>query len=400
MRGKGYLYEGRHPRAPARQLARGDPAGVGLRVPVSGQDLYPTVREIAGVLPDPGQVVNGESLVPILKGSRSMRRDALFWHYPHYSNQGGKPGGAIRQGNLKLIEWYEDRRVELYDLRGTSARRRTSSAERPAFAAHLRDRLARWRESVAAQMPSPNPGISARETSGPVSERLDGATTAIEHHPLEMAGVTRHEEGGPGRGTSMIDDTVAVRQGRALEVREYGDPRGHPAFFFHGLIGSHHQASYVAEQAKRAGLRIIAPNRPGVGRSEFVERKTPLEAVGDVEDLAKALRIEDVQRDRDLRRRPYALAVLYRLADRVRTVTVISGMGPSQLPGGLHGMDTRRRLLLAAGSRYPQLARKAFQTAGRRFHAHPERFLERLLKTWTASPTRNSSGVERSSTSS
>ena len=45
-----------------------------------------------------------------------MRRDALFWHYPHYSNQGGKPGGAIRQGNIKLIEWYEDRRVEMYDL--------------------------------------------------------------------------------------------------------------------------------------------------------------------------------------------------------------------------------------------------------------------------------------------
>ena len=91
----------------------------------------------------------------------------------------------------------------------------------------------------------------------------------------------------------MIDKTVVVRQGRALEVREYGDPRGHPAFFFHGLIGSHHQASYVAEQAKRAGLRLIAPNRPGVGQSDFVERKTPLEAVGDVEDLAKALRIEE-----------------------------------------------------------------------------------------------------------
>jgi pimeloyl-ACP methyl ester carboxylesterase len=181
----------------------------------------------------------------------------------------------------------------------------------------------------------------------------------------------------------MIDDTVAVRQGRALEVREYGDPRGHPVFFFHGLIGSHHQASYVAEQAKRAGLRIIAPNRPGVGRSDFVARKTPLEAVGDVEDLAKALRIEEFSVIGISGGAPYALAVLYRLADRVRTVTVISGMGPSQLPGGLHGMDTRRRILLAAGSRYPQLARKAFQTAARRFHARPEHFLKRLLKTWT-----------------
>src|SRR4051812_23549228 len=80
-----------------------------------------------------------------------------------------------------------------------------------------------------------------------------------------------------------------MRTGRALEVQEYGDPTGHPAFFFHGLIGSHHQASYIAEQARENGLRIIAPNRPGVGRSEFVDRKSPLEAIADVEDVAAAL---------------------------------------------------------------------------------------------------------------
>jgi pimeloyl-ACP methyl ester carboxylesterase len=181
----------------------------------------------------------------------------------------------------------------------------------------------------------------------------------------------------------MADTTVVVSPGRALEVREYGDPRGHPAFFFHGLIGSHHQASYVAEQARRAGLRIIAPNRPGVGRSEFVERRSPLEAVPDVEELAKALRLDAFSVIGISGGAPYALAVLYRLGDRVRTATIISGMGPAQLPGGLHGMDTRRRLILATGSRYPQLARKAFEAAAKRFRAHPQRFLERLIKTWS-----------------
>src|SRR5579875_2702939 len=121
-------------------------------------------------------------------------------------------------------------------------------------------------------------------------------------------------------------NTIAVSDGRLLEVREYGDPRGHPAFFFHGLIGSHHQASYVAEEARRAGLRIIAPNRPGVGRSEFLKRQTPLDAVPDVEELARALRLDAFSVIGISGGAPYALAVLYRLGDRVRTTTIISGM--------------------------------------------------------------------------
>jgi pimeloyl-ACP methyl ester carboxylesterase len=180
----------------------------------------------------------------------------------------------------------------------------------------------------------------------------------------------------------MADTTITIKPGRALEVHEYGDRRGHPAFFFHGLIGSHYQASYVAEAARRAGLRIIAPNRPGVGRSEFVARQTPLEAVPDIEELARALRLDEFSVIGISGGTPYALAVLYRLGERVRTTTIISGMGPATLPGALQGMDRRRRLILAVGSRHPGVARKAFQRAGRRFRAHPEPALERLIRTW------------------
>jgi arylsulfatase A len=155
--GKGYLYEGGI-RVPFLIAWPGvtRPGSV-CEVPVSGQDLYPTIREIAAVAPSPGQVVDGESLVPIVKGTGSLNRAALFWHYPHYSNQGGKPGGAIRQGNLKLIEWYEDGRSELYDLAADVGEQKDFAGERPADASRLRERLARWRESVAAQMPTPNP---------------------------------------------------------------------------------------------------------------------------------------------------------------------------------------------------------------------------------------------------
>jgi pimeloyl-ACP methyl ester carboxylesterase len=181
-----------------------------------------------------------------------------------------------------------------------------------------------------------------------------------------------------------MDSLLAMRNGRTLEVREYGDPAGHPAFFFHGLIGSHHQASYIAEQAARQGLRIIAPNRPGVGRSEFVERASALEAVPDVEDLAATLGLDEFSVIGLSGGTPYALACLYRLGARVRTTTVISGMGPIRLPSALAGMDRQRRVALEIGSRFPHLARRGARRWAGWFKAGPEAFLDRLVATWPA----------------
>jgi arylsulfatase A len=157
--GKGYLYEGGI-RVPLliRWPAVTEPGSV-CAVPVSGQDLYPTALEIAGMKPAPGRVIDGESLIPLLKRDGGLRRDALFWHYPHYSNQGGRPGGAIRQGNLKLIESDEDGRLELYDLGRDPGERHDLAAARPDETARLRNLLRDWRVSVAAQMPRPNPAF-------------------------------------------------------------------------------------------------------------------------------------------------------------------------------------------------------------------------------------------------
>jgi arylsulfatase A len=155
--GKGYLYEGGI-RVPLIVAWPGvtRPGSI-CEVPVSGQDLYPTILALAGVSPASGQVTDGESLVPLLEGEGALRRDALFWHYPHYSNQGGRPGGAVRRGDLKLIEWYEDGRAELYDLERDLGERRDLATEQPEEVARLRRMLAEWRESVGAQMPRPNP---------------------------------------------------------------------------------------------------------------------------------------------------------------------------------------------------------------------------------------------------
>ncbi len=180
------------------------------------------------------------------------------------------------------------------------------------------------------------------------------------------------------------DNFITTRTGRKLEVREYGDPSGHPALFFHGLIGSHYQAAYIAEQARRQELRIIAPNRPGVGKSEFVRRQTALEAVPDVEDLTAALRIGQFSVIGISGGTPYALACLYRLGSRIRTTTVISGMGPMRLSGALQGMDRQRRLALEVGSRYPNLAKQESRRWGERFREQPTSFLKRLVRTWPA----------------
>jgi pimeloyl-ACP methyl ester carboxylesterase len=185
------------------------------------------------------------------------------------------------------------------------------------------------------------------------------------------------------RHSKMIANLLVMRDGRKLEVTEYGDHAGHPAIFFHGLIGSHHQASYISEEAGRIGIRIIAPNRPGVGRSEFVERKSALEAVADVEDVAQALQLDRFSLIGISGGTPYALAALSRMADRVKTVTVISGMGPMRLSGALHGMDRRRRIALQVGSRFPSVARRGFRKAARRFAADPESLLDRLVATWS-----------------
>jgi pimeloyl-ACP methyl ester carboxylesterase len=182
----------------------------------------------------------------------------------------------------------------------------------------------------------------------------------------------------------MGNNIFAIGNGRSLEVWEYGDPSGHPVFFFHGLIGSHHQASYVTDSARQAGLRLIAPNRPGVGRSEFTVRASALATARDVEQLAQALGLAEFSVIGISGGTPYALAALHHLGPRVRTVTVISGMGPMGLAGSLRGMDHRRRLFLEVGSRFPRLAAQAFQTASDRFRAGPEQFLDRLIRTWSA----------------
>ena len=140
-------------------------AGSKCDVPVTGTDFYPTLLEIAGLPSRPGQHVDGVSLVPLLRSDGEIKDRALFWHYPHYGNQGGEPSTIISHGKWKLIHYYEDGRNELYDIDEDVGEKTDASKEFP----HVVDKLSRdmqsWLGEVNGRKPIPNPNFDAEKYS-------------------------------------------------------------------------------------------------------------------------------------------------------------------------------------------------------------------------------------------
>ncbi len=155
--GKGHLYEG-GVRVP---LIVFDPQAK-ARVedfPVAGIDFLPTIAAYAGAPAPRG--VDGISLRELIRDARRPAARELYWHYPHYSNQGGYPGGSIRDGDWKLIENYENGALELYNLRADIREEKNLAFEQAAKARELHTKLSAWRERVGAKMPAKNPDFDA-----------------------------------------------------------------------------------------------------------------------------------------------------------------------------------------------------------------------------------------------
>jgi arylsulfatase A len=160
--GKGFLYEGGIREPLIVKWPGVTQPGSMCRIPVCSIDFFPTMLQMAGATAD-STLVDGVSLVSLLRQTGEWKREALYWHYPHYSNQGGRPSGAIRQGDFKLIEFIEDGRRELYNLREDIGEKSDLAASMPGKAETLHAMLKTWRRSVSAQMPTPNPGYKAPE---------------------------------------------------------------------------------------------------------------------------------------------------------------------------------------------------------------------------------------------
>lgn len=148
--GKGWLYEGGI-REPFLIVwpGVGNPGSV-CEESVISVDFYPTILEMAGVQPRPDQQLDGVSLGPLMRGETADGRD-LFWHYPHYSNQGGFPGGAIRRGPWKLLERYEDGRVQLYHLENDLGEQHDLAAQYPDRVREMQAALHEWYRNVDAK---------------------------------------------------------------------------------------------------------------------------------------------------------------------------------------------------------------------------------------------------------
>jgi len=131
-------------------------AGSVTDVPASGIDWYPTLLELAGVSRPAGQDLDGVSLVPVLKGG-TIRDRPLFWHYPHYGNQGGEPSSIITEDGWKLIYYHEDQRHELYNITKDVGEQVNLAAAQPERARALQARLKEWLHATSAKFPRRDP---------------------------------------------------------------------------------------------------------------------------------------------------------------------------------------------------------------------------------------------------
>ncbi|MFT5302974.1 MAG: arylsulfatase A-like enzyme, partial [Mariniblastus sp.] len=161
--GKGWIYEGgiREPWI-IRYPEVTQPGTVSTQ-PICSIDLFPTLCAIADV--DIKHEIDGVDLAPAL-ANQPLATRPLFWHYPHYSNQGGIPGGAIRVGDFKLVERYEDGRVHLYNLKSDIGERVDLAAKDPERVSAMRSRLHAWYKTVDAK-------FLQQKDDGPAPWRMD-----------------------------------------------------------------------------------------------------------------------------------------------------------------------------------------------------------------------------------
>lgn len=183
--GKGRQWEGgiREPyyiRYPAKIAAASEDA-----TPVTGADLYPTILELCDLPARPDQHVDGVSLVPLFAGDAIPPRP-LYWHYPHYDNQGGEPSSIIRQDEWKLIRYYEDGRNELYNLEHDPGEQSDLALRYPVQTAKMAAQLDDWLAEVEAKFPTPDPRFDPEKTEAKFRRMQTSVKEILERSHAEM----------------------------------------------------------------------------------------------------------------------------------------------------------------------------------------------------------------------
>ncbi|MEJ7827012.1 MAG: sulfatase [Segetibacter sp.] len=163
--GKGSSYEG-GVRVPAIMVWENKiKANTTSSVPIIGADFFPTISEIVEKKINTNSQIDGKSLAPLLFKNKNIFREALYWHYPHYHAQGAKPYSAIRQGDLKLIYFYETGKKELYNLKKDIGEQNDLYTQEPQIASALYTKLLNWKKIVGAQDPLINNAYDIKRAS-------------------------------------------------------------------------------------------------------------------------------------------------------------------------------------------------------------------------------------------
>jgi len=142
--------------------------GIQSTTPVISDDLFPTILDMLNMKKEIKDQ-DGLSIVPLFSGDDNWQRDALYFHYPHYHHQGYKPAGAIREGDYKLIEWFEEsvlgeeNAVNLYNLAEDIGEENDLSKEMPELADRMLKKLQAWRKRISAQEMTPNPNYNPQK---------------------------------------------------------------------------------------------------------------------------------------------------------------------------------------------------------------------------------------------
>ena len=158
--GKGYQWEGGIREPYLIKVPWMNTAGIENETPVTGADLYPTLLDLVGMPLEPNAHRDGKSLKPLLEGSKFKDRP-IYWHYPHYGNQGGDPSSIIRLGKWKLIHYYEDGRNELYNVEKDINERNDLSEKLKDRVTIMHTMLKTYLKEVNAKFPSKDSLYSA-----------------------------------------------------------------------------------------------------------------------------------------------------------------------------------------------------------------------------------------------
>ena len=193
--GKGWLYEGGI-RVPLIVYWPGhNKAGMVTDVPVTGTDFYPTLLEMLDLPLMPQQHKDGISFAPLLKGKPFNGHDAIYWHFPHYSNHGNQsPGGAIRVGHYKLLDYFENGTVQLFDLDNDLGEQTDISKQNPETTQKLLKMLQDWRQETDAKMPD----IKTPESVRRKFPFADAVKKKFPGNPLHLRTSSCGKRGNPG----------------------------------------------------------------------------------------------------------------------------------------------------------------------------------------------------------